>query len=116
WPGVMPPKAEERSRRRLDMERRARALQVFTVADAGRTPVPLLPEPLLYYRDSVRYQFEDSVWAWGSTGRPVALLTLMESRPQPTPQMAPPVAGIAPKGPPQQGSIWTYELVSLANG
>src|SRR5262249_46722432 len=55
WPGVMPPSAAERSQRRQGMERRARALQMFSLAGGARTLVDLLPQPLLYYHDPVRF-------------------------------------------------------------
>ena len=39
-------------------------------------PIPLRPEPLLRYSDPPRHIHDSTLWAWGETGRPRAILKI----------------------------------------
>ena len=54
------------------MERHARSIKVAGIDPAG--PIPLLAEPLLRYDDRPRHLHDATLWAWGATGRPAAVL------------------------------------------
>jgi len=53
------------------MERHARSLKV---AEVDSAPIPLMAEPLLRYDDRPRHLHDATLWAWGTTGRPAAVL------------------------------------------
>src|SRR5262249_48427963 len=42
--------------------------------------VKRIEQPMLYYEDATRGHTRGSVWGWGVTGRPVALLELWQNR------------------------------------
>jgi hypothetical protein len=57
-----------------------------------------MPEPIFRFDDPARRFSDGTIWAWGRTGRPAAVLTLAQAR----------AAG--------DGSLWLTELTSLAPG
>src|SRR5688572_31512713 len=49
----------------------------FTVSLAsGEMPVEMVPMPLMTYGDAARNNEAGTLWAWGKTGRPAAILEL----------------------------------------
>jgi len=66
---------DDTAAQREAMAAMARAIKVSELA--GETPgpaLPLRPNPLLRYGDEARNIFDSSLWAWGATGRPAAVL------------------------------------------
>lgn len=77
------------------MRRIATGLAV-TVTDDGQHELDVLPEALFRTHDQAREEFDGTIWGYGKTGRPTALLTLT----------------LVPNG---EGMYkWLYELNSLA--
>jgi hypothetical protein len=81
---------DERARRAAEMEQRAKEIRVFPVRENDRLEVPRHERPLLRFSDPSRDFFDGTLWAWGTSGRPVAVVTLERYK-----------------------SFWSYELVSL---
>src|SRR5262249_52445137 len=112
-----PPPASFRAEWREKMEQRARAIRTSVVEKETPTSVGILPQPLLRYNDPSRPYGEDTLWAWGSSGRPVALMALGLR-----------VRGTAPPGAGNSGGsgmaagaapgdmVWSHEFVSLSDG
>ena len=69
---------DQRAARLKVMKRCAQSLKV-TESDK---PVSLVAEPILRYDDKARVIQDSTIWAWGATGRPRAVLKL-ESQPLP---------------------------------
>jgi len=82
---------DARSKRAREMDRRAGQIKVYKVKDGKNLEVPRREQPLLRYSDPTRDFFDGTVWAWGTSGRPVAIVTFERHE-----------------------SIWTYEVLSLA--
>ena len=59
-----------------EMRQIAESLLVFRGAGSERRALKLRGEPLLRWNDPIRRFSDASLWAWGETGRPVAVLTL----------------------------------------
>jgi hypothetical protein len=65
---------EMREARLKDMKQIA---ERFKVEGSGKTPVPLLPAPVLRFNDPARDFHDATMWAWSEEqGRPVCLLTI----------------------------------------
>lgn len=58
------------------MRRRAQSLVLQTPVGAGRDGVPLQDEPLLHYSDPGGITTDATIWAWGKSGRPLALAAI----------------------------------------
>ena len=73
------------------MRRRVQVSRTYWTEDGTRTNVKLREEPLLRFADPARVFHDSTLWGWGQTGRPIALVSLerYETR-------------------------WSYELVSLS--
>jgi hypothetical protein len=84
---------DERARRAAEMEQRAKGIRVYQVRENDRLEVPRHERPLLRFSDPSRDFFDGTLWAWGTSGRPVAVVTLERYK-----------------------SFWSYELVSLVEG
>ena len=72
-----------------------------TVEESAGVPVEeveRLPEPVYRFNDPARQYSDGTVWAWGRSGRPIAVLTLSRDRS------------------PDEGLRWIAELTSLAPG
>ena len=69
------PSAKQEERQKLDeMKQVARAFQVAVIDDQGaRTPATMTPEPLHRWTDPTREFSGGALWAWRSSGRPVAI-------------------------------------------
>ncbi len=85
----------ERAARLETMRELAGSVKMETHEGARRTPLELVPEPLLRYSD-VPYGMRDATrWIWGTHGRPAALLKLE----------------LYPAGP-----IWSFAFTSVSAG
>ncbi len=87
--------------RSSEMMQIAGSLAAFRGEGPARHQVKLRHEPLLRFSDPIRESNDASLWAWGETGRPLALFA-MELHPDPT----------GGKGTPK----WSCEFISLADG
>src|SRR5262249_26097801 len=120
WAGVAAPPIAKRTEWREMMEKRARNVSAFQVDKDTRTPVEMLAAPVYRYQDATRPYQEDTVWAWGRTGRPVALMALEVRQPGARPAN-PQVVGEGAVAPPPMvpdtsNQLWAHEFVSLSTG
>ena len=76
----------------------ADSITVEKTAQGARVRLERLPEPVYRFDDPARQYSDGTVWAWGRSGRPVALLTLSRDRS------------------PQEGLRWIAEFTSLEPG
>jgi hypothetical protein len=80
-----------------EMKKIAESMEAFRVESSEKRPVKLRGEPLLRWNDPIRDTSNSSLWAWGETGRPLALVALETSQDDPGGRLA-----------------WSFELISLA--
>jgi hypothetical protein len=76
----------------------ADSITVEKTAPGARVRLERLPEPVYRFDDPARQYSDGTVWAWGRSGRPVALLTLSRDRSL------------------QEGLRWIAEMTSLEPG
>lgn len=62
------------------MRRRALSLTMRTGGESETVAVPLQAEPLLHYSDPGGITTDATIWAWGKTGRPLALCAIFYER------------------------------------
>ncbi len=67
---------KERAARLEVMRRRARLLVTKIETAEGLEPVELIESPILRYGTPQTGQFDQTLWAWGRVGRPVAIATI----------------------------------------
>lgn len=92
-----PLRADERANARLgEMKQLAQRLRAFRVTNQVPTPVGVSAEPLLRWSDPTRNNNDGSLWALGTSGRPLAIVALEF---YPTHRL---------------GEAWVHELVSLS--
>src|SRR4051794_21115020 len=65
---------------RVEAERLVGSIEMEALVNDQWVEVKQIPKPLLYYTDATRGHTRGSIWAWGETGRPVALLELWQNR------------------------------------
>ena len=66
---------------RLDeMRQRAQATKLHRLDEGKRIPVNMLPEPVFRYSDQPRSILDATLWAWGTQGRPAALMKIESYR------------------------------------
>jgi hypothetical protein len=70
------PSGQVRAEWLKEMERRAQKLEMFRIENEKRIRVELLPQPLLHYDDPPGDVPEATLWAFGRTGRPDALVAM----------------------------------------
>ncbi|HET6881848.1 MAG TPA: hypothetical protein VFI31_16910 [Pirellulales bacterium] len=58
------------------MRRRAQSLVMRKLGDAAQAPQALHEEPILHYTDPGGITTDATIWAWGKTGRPLALAAI----------------------------------------
>jgi len=87
------PKDDDRAKRLDQMRQLARAFKVVAIEGNKRTPLQLAIDPLHRWTDPTRQNSDGVLWAWRSSGRPIAVLAI---EPQP--------------------AIWSFEFVSLSTG
>jgi hypothetical protein len=66
----------ERSVRMAQMRELAATVVVYAVTEKGRTPVELVQTPLMRWSDMSRGRLDGTIWVWGRTGRPAAIMEL----------------------------------------
>lgn len=81
-----------------EMKRQAAQVQIGTTAQGTRTPAEMVPEALLQYSDPTRKAAKGALWAFGTPGRPVAVLEME----------------ISPSEP--RSKRWLHGVVSLSPG
>lgn len=59
-----------------EMRRHAMLVRVETVSEGRRQNAERVPDPLMHYNDPARGAAKGSLWAWGTTGRPSAILEM----------------------------------------
>jgi hypothetical protein len=69
--------ADEEQHRR-EAEKLVSGIELEMLVDEKWSKVKRIEKPLLFYGDPTRANTRGSVWAWGETGRPVALLELFQ--------------------------------------
>ncbi len=87
-PPASPAEKDERARRMEEMEQLIREIQIS--GDAAE--VTIVDKPILRFDDPTRPVYDGALWAFGTTGRPVALGSFERYQ-----------------------SIWGYELVALSD-
>jgi hypothetical protein len=87
------PKDDDRAKRLEQTRQLARGFKVVAIEGNDRTPLQLAAGPLHRWTDPTRRNSDGILWAWRSSGRPLALLAI---EPQPT--------------------VWSFEFVSLSTG
>lgn len=70
------PKALERSVRMEQMRELVGTVAVDAITEKGRTPAELVETPLMRYSDMSRGRLDGTLWVWGRTGRPAAIMEL----------------------------------------
>src|SRR5436309_2653628 len=70
--------ADEEQHRR-EAERLVNGIELEMLVDEKWSEVRRIEKPLLFYGDPTRGHTRGSVWGWGETGRPVALLELFQN-------------------------------------
>ncbi len=88
--------AEQRAAHLARMKELAKSIQVFATPGRADSEAKLVTQPVLRYSDSTRKNPEASLWIWGASGRPTALMALEYYE----------------NGP--QGTAWLYEIASLS--
>jgi hypothetical protein len=94
--GDEPQGPDARAARLREMRAIADGITVQETARGGRARVERLPEPVYRFDVADRHVTDGTVWIWGRSGRPSAMLTLTKHR-----------AAV-------QGPHWLTELTSLA--
>lgn len=90
-----PGKVEENS---IALRKMRELVEEFTVhrMDDKRVPAKLIADPLMRFTDAVDRNQDGSLWAWGRTGRPLAILQLWRNLPG--------------------GLTWFHSITSLSSG
>ena len=66
----------ERSVRMEQMWELVGAVSVYAITEEGRVPVQLAQTPLIRFSDMSRGRLDGTLWVWGRTGRPAAIMEL----------------------------------------
>lgn len=93
-----PLRADDAVARAREMKRLVQPLKGFKIEKDKRAPVELLEEPLVRWSDPTRENGDGSLWAFGRTGRPIAVVAV-ELYPHH-----------------ERGELWAHEFVSLSTG
>jgi hypothetical protein len=95
-PKSPPAKDEVRAKVFEDMRQTANSFKAVSVEGNTRIPVPLVREPLHRWNDPTGDISDGSLWAWRSSGRPIAVMTIEWHSIQP--------------------ETWSFEFISLSTG
>jgi hypothetical protein len=90
---------DDRAARLAEMKQIAGTFHAAAIDGGTRTPVAQVPEPLHRWTDPTRENSDGALWAWRSTGRPIAIIAI-ELYPQDK----------------TFGTIWALEFTSLSTG
>jgi hypothetical protein len=88
-------KDEKKSLLLREMRELVERFKVYQV-DGTRVPAELVADPLLCFIDAVDRNQDGSLWIWGRTGRPSAIMQLWRDLPD--------------------GTLWFHSLTSLSSG
>jgi len=88
-------KDEKKSLLLREMRELVEGFKVYQV-DGTRVPAELVGDPLLRFIDAVDRNQDGSVWVWGRTGRPAAIMQLWRDLPD--------------------GRLWFHSITSLSSG
>src|SRR6266404_6260681 len=66
----------ERAARLVQTKRILDALRVYPAPDRKGVPAKRTSEPVLRYTDSTRQTSDSTLWIWGATGRPAAIVAV----------------------------------------
>ena len=86
-------KDDAKTKRLDEMRALARAFRAFSVEGNERVPLEFAADPLHRWTDPTRQNSDGALWAWRSSGRPVAILAIEP-----------------------QANYWSFEFVSLSTG
>lgn len=78
------------------MHKIARSISVFDGVGPDKRTAELVKQPVLGYRDDTRRQHDSTMWIWGNTGRPSAIIAVEYYPERP------------------QNTKWLYEIASLS--
>ncbi len=92
-------KEDARAARLAEMKQIAGSFQAVAIDGNSRTPAALAREPLYRWTDPTRENSDGTLWAWRSSGRPIAVLAV-ELYPQNQ----------------AFGAVWAMEFTSLSTG
>ncbi len=92
-------KADDRVARLAEMKQIAGTFHATAIVGDTRGPVALVPEPLHRWTDPTRENSDGALWAWRSSGRPIAIISI-ELYPQNK----------------AFGTVWALEFTSLSTG
>lgn len=67
-PGTKPSPAADQ------MLRRVKNLRIYRITDKGRTEAQVVEKPLMRFTDAVDSNENGSIWLWGTSGRPAAMM------------------------------------------
>jgi hypothetical protein len=68
--------AAERAARLVQAKRILDAIRVYVDPDRQGAPATRTSEPVLRYTDSTRQTSDSTLWIWGATGRPAAIMAI----------------------------------------
>ena len=88
------PEETRRDAHRAQLRQIAESIRI--TAQGSDRALPLSDDAILLYADATRNTHESAVWAWGETGRPVAMMAIEHYPDRPA------------------GSRWLYEIVSVS--
>jgi hypothetical protein len=98
-PAPQTTKDDDRAARIAEMKQIAGSFQAVAIADGKRTEIPPTPEPLHRWSDPTRENSDGALWAWRSTGRPIAIMAI---------ELYPHDKAF--------GTVWAIEFTSLSTG
>jgi len=98
-PGRPAAKEDDRVARLAEMKQIAGSFQAAAIDGCTRTPVAQVSEPLHRWTDPTRENSDGALWAWRSSGRPIAIIAI-ELYPQDK----------------AFGTVWALEFTSLSTG
>jgi hypothetical protein len=99
--------------RLVEMSRIVQTIHVYDAGRGARRPIPMRAEPLHRWSDPTRRFKDGSLWAWGETGRPLALTTL-ELYPDPPAHWAIELISLSPGPLAADGQGWAAALAASA--
>ena len=76
WVAISSVAAEKSFGQGDEMREHARLVRIESIADGQNRATEMLPDSLLNFNDPVGTTLSGSLWTWGGTGRPLAILEL----------------------------------------
>ena len=88
---------QQRAAQLQTMREFAQAVRISRPGDGSQAEAQMIAQPLFRFNDNARNFADGTIWAWGRSGRPAAVMTVASSK---TPR----------------GIDWTREMTSLSTG